>query len=113
MAMDDEMQTFRQKTGRKNGCHGCIYADWDADGANCKLDGLNVWNPAKGCKYRKAQSVTNGDKIRSMTDEQLADAITADAFCGKVTGEIATISDCSDRKCIDCVLQWLRKEAEP
>lgn len=56
---------------------------------------------------------TNGDKIRSMTDEQLADAITADAFCGKVTGEIATISDCSDRKCIDCVLQWLRKEAEP
>jgi len=55
---------------------------------------------------------TNGDRIRAMDDEQLADAITADAFCSKVTGEIATISDCSDRKCIDCVLQWLREEAE-
>ena len=66
MAMDDDMQTFRQKTGRKSGCHGCIYADWDAD-----------------------------------------------AFCGKMNGEIATISDCSDRKCAECILQWLRKEAEP
>lgn len=56
--------------------------------------------------------VTNGDRIRQMSDEQIAEIFTADAFCGKVTGEIATISDCSDRKCIDCVLQWLRKEAE-
>lgn len=97
---------------KKRGCYGCAHADWDADGCTCRLDGLNVWNAPKGCKYRKEKAVTNGDKIRSMTDEQLADAITADAFCGKVTGEIATISDCSDRKCIDCVLQWLRKEAE-
>ena len=57
--------------------------------------------------------VTNGDKIRSLDDKQLAEFFTADAFCGKMNGEIATISDCSDRKCIDCVLQWLRKEAEP
>lgn len=56
--------------------------------------------------------VTNADRIRSMDNEQLADAITADAFCGKVTGEIATISDCSDRKCIDCALQWLKKETD-
>ena len=56
--------------------------------------------------------VTNGDRIRAMNDEQLAEIFTADAFCGKMNGEIATISDCSDHKCIDCVLQWLRKEAE-
>lgn len=56
--------------------------------------------------------VTNGDRIRQMSDEQIAEIFTADAFCGKMNGEIATISDCSDRKCIDCVLQWLRKEAE-
>lgn len=57
--------------------------------------------------------VTNGDKIRQMSDEQIAEIFATDAFCGKMNGEIATISDCSDRKCIDCVLQWLRKEAEP
>lgn len=96
----------------KRGCYGCIHADFDADGCTCKLDGLNVWNPAKGCKYRKERSVTNGDKIRQMSDEQIAEIFTADAFCGKMNGEIATVSDCSDRKCIDCVLQWLRKEAE-
>ena len=55
---------------------------------------------------------TNGDRIRNLDDKQLADAITADAFCGKVTGEIATISDCGDRKCAECALQWLKKEAE-
>ena len=97
---------------KKRGCYGCAHADWDADGATCKLDGLNVWNPAKGCKYRKEKAVTNGDKIRKMNDKQLAEFFTADAFCGKMNGEIATISDCGDRKCIDCVLQWLRKEAE-
>jgi RNA polymerase subunit RPABC4/transcription elongation factor Spt4 len=56
--------------------------------------------------------ITNADRIRAMTDEQIADAITADAFCGKVTGEIATVSDCGDRKCAECALQWLKKEAD-
>ena len=34
------------------GCHGCDNAQWDADGCTCRIDGLLVWNPAKGCKYR-------------------------------------------------------------
>lgn len=33
------------------GCHGCDNAQWDADGCTCRIDGLLVWNPAKGCKY--------------------------------------------------------------
>lgn len=47
-----------------SGCHGCRYGDWDSDGCTCKLDGLLVWNPARGCKYRKSEPLTNGDRIR-------------------------------------------------
>jgi hypothetical protein len=113
--MDDEMQTFRQKTGRKSGCHGCKYADWDADGATCKLDGLNVLNASKGCKYRKEKAVTNGDKIRSMTDEQLAEFLHRIIRC-------CTNESCQGNKCplygacgqrIEQQKKWLKKEAEP
>lgn len=34
------------------GCHGCGNAQWDADGCTCKIDGLLVGNPTKGCTYR-------------------------------------------------------------
>ena len=37
---------------KKTGCHECVYADWDADGCTCKLDGLLVWNPRRGCECR-------------------------------------------------------------
>lgn len=34
------------------GCHGCDNAQWDADGCTCRIDGLLVGNPARGCTYR-------------------------------------------------------------
>lgn len=89
---------------KKRGCHGCKYADWDADGATCKLDGLNVWNPVKGCKYRKAQSVTNGDIIRKMTDHEIAAALSDAVRSGIAGGQNDTYEQW---------LEWLRKEAEP
>lgn len=99
----------------KSGCHGCRYADWDADGCTCKLDGLLVWNPAVGCKYRKADEdkpLTNGDRIRAMTDEELS------VFLGEIA------DNCSYNTCDNCPLygacvdvplsrdKWLRQEAE-
>lgn len=63
----------------KSGCHGCRYGDWDADGCTCKLDGLLVPDPRIGCKYRKADEdkpMTNGNRIRAMTDEELAYFLT-------------------------------------
>jgi hypothetical protein len=107
--MDDDMQTFRQKTGRRSGCHGCKYADWDADGVTCKLSRLNVWNPAKGCKYRKAQPVTNGDRIRAMTDdEELLSAIGLECYrCAYCNGEC---DSGYGEGCIAGNLEWLKQE---
>lgn len=48
---------------------------------------------------------TNGDKIRTMTDEELANHYV-DAICRMHT-------DCPSINCIECALNWLRKEAEP
>ena len=38
----------------KQGCSGCLHADWDADGCTCKINGLLVGNSAAGCKNRNA-----------------------------------------------------------
>ena len=42
--------------GKKAGCYGCVHAGWDSEGCTCNLDGLHVWNPSTGCKYRKNDS---------------------------------------------------------
>lgn len=46
----------------KSGCHGCRYADWDADGCTCKLDGLLVGNSSKA----SGNTVTNYGLCRIM-----------------------------------------------
>lgn len=99
----------------KSGCHGCRYGDWDADGCTCKLDGLLVPDPRIGCNYRKADEdkpMTNGDRIRAMTDEELS------VFLGGIA------DNCSYNTCDNCPLygacvdvplsrdKWLRQEAE-
>lgn len=96
---------------KKRGCYGCVHADWDADGCTCKLDGLNVWNAAKGCKYRKEKAVTNGDKIRAMSDEELAEWLDSVIGC-------CSLNDCSlcrmNGACDDVpisMIKWLKKEA--
>lgn len=59
-------------------------------------------------KPRKPQ--TNADKLRAMSDEELA------AYIDEHTAEAMWCNnpplDCpQDRECVDCILDWLRKEA--
>lgn len=53
------------------GCHGCYNAQWDADGCTCRIDGLLVGNPAKGCTYRiynEEPETVSGDYERGFKD---------------------------------------------
>jgi len=50
--------------------------------------------------------MANGDRIRSMTDEELA-ALFKDHFCPMLIG---TDMDCQN-SCEECWLDWLRQEA--
>lgn len=54
--------------------------------------------------YKKASQITNADKIRSMTDEELARVM--DMVCPPDTA-------CNDgQQCIKCWIEWLKQPAE-
>lgn len=52
---------------------------------------------------------TNADRIRAMTDEELAEVITDD-WCEIVCNETDYV--CHDGTCEQHVLKWLKQEAE-
>lgn len=56
--------------------------------------------------------MTNGDKLRSMTDEQIADLFTfAPDGASWLTCPIIS-TRCKDGECRDCMLDWLKQEVE-
>ena len=63
--------------------------------------------PVMNCRgFKKA--VTNADKIRSMTDEELAKVL----HCQRTQSPYVVGNDsCETTNCIDCTLAWLRQEA--
>lgn len=52
-----------------------------------------------------SQKQTHADRIRAMTDEEMAKWIC--------TIECEPVEDCATRDCRECVLEWLRQEATP
>lgn len=54
-------------------------------------------------KETEKQSKTNGDKIRAMTDEELAESLSGSVACSHVTR-------CLDTSCYECTLRWLKQE---
>lgn len=61
--------------------------------------------PITACSKFKEKSQTNADRIRSMSDEELATRIK----CPKTTPCIH-LED--DYPCVNCKLDWLREEYE-
>lgn len=51
----------------------------------------------------KTSPMTNGDRIRAMSDEELAEF---NSFCQHIDEE------CTMKGCIACVLEWLKQPAE-
>ena len=57
------------------------------------------------------KTMTNGDRIRSMTDEELAEIISSLGNCD--TCYLYLNRGCNiNTSCKDAVLEWLRKETE-
>lgn len=52
--------------------------------------------------------MTNGDKIRAMTDEELVDSIGL--ACKRCIYHTDRLGDCADRECTDGNLAWLKRE---
>lgn len=67
------------------------------------------------------KTMTNGDRIRTMTDEELAKVVleVADSgiyigFCRELPECLASVDDggVPDEKCLECVKLWLNQPAE-
>ncbi len=63
--------------------------------------------------------VTNADRIRAMSDEDLAVAISrssildlCDIVCGGDCKAVATFNKTSQQRCAEIVLDWLQQPAE-
>ena len=52
--------------------------------------------------------MTNREKLKAMTDEQLARFI-----CGGIDGTSCCTERCNGRTCVDCMVEWLRSEDKP
>lgn len=74
------------------------------DAANCFQDALEAkW---KLESQRKVKPKTNSDRIRAMTDEELAEYLSEVHYC-------PTTSPCDPTKnCNDCWAEWLRSPVE-
>ena len=64
--------------------------------------------PVCGAEMRVGTDMTNADRIRAMTDEELAEFLC----CPQSVCPVDDCEECYDDKCQKCVLKWLKKEAE-
>ena len=59
----------------------------------------------KDCLYR-IEPITNADRIRAMTDDELADVIANGVGC------VLKAPHCMDVDCTSCILEWLQQPVE-
>lgn len=57
-----------------------------------------------------AKPQTNADRIREMTDEELAKFIGSDSLCEHISTEHNEWCRCHN--CADCIVEWLQQPAE-
>lgn len=87
-------------------CPSCIYAK-----GICEKTGVKI-SYSTGCTYHKRKPITNADRIRAMSDEELAQFMKPyDSGCPRWNGKEPM--PCPERtNCRDCWLDWLKATVE-
>lgn len=90
-------------------CTKCIYNI----NSECKIGGWTI--PKVGCPDGKTKPMTNADRIRSMTDEELAnkmyDWFSDDCLSCPVLKDDCSAWNIGNIRCYDALLEWLKQEA--
>lgn len=81
-------------------CNVCINGKMPSCSATCVECGLTRKN------YKP---MTNADRIRSMTDEELANFVSL--CCGWTCAECPVGKECNGDECFSTWLDWLKQEA--
>ena len=85
-------------------CTKCIYNINN----ECKIGGWTI--PKVGCPDGKAKPMTNADRIREMTDEELTDWYFDKFF--PCVPYCSVFDECPEHDdCKICLLEWLKQEA--
>ena len=81
--------------------------------ATCKLGEKGCWKDGK-CHYIhdcENKFLTTADRIRAMTDEELAALLSEPCECS-VDPEEDDYRECGNKFCIEYLLNWLKQPAE-
>lgn len=75
--------------------------------------GITPLETCDGCEnYHSRYKRTNGDRIRAMTDEELASYITGIWYSFEEMPGMCDVCDASSvQNCSECWLDWLKQEA--
>ena len=94
----------------------CKYLD---SGYCIKLSDDAVAQPCIEGPCYLEEPITNADRIRAMSDEEMAEEMKrraidsiCDIVCGGKCEAIATLSKSSEEVCKDIILAWLRRPAK-
>jgi len=92
-------------------CPSCIYAQ-----GICEKTGVKIRH-STGCTYHKPKPTTNGDRIRSMSDEELAEYFPTHASLCPDLEENKQVCKganfmANDEMCRQCWLGWLKQKGE-
>ena len=85
-------------------CPSCIYAH-----GICEKTGVKI-RFSTGCSYHKPKPITNADRIRAMTDEELADFLNSVMIDATRHGSLGSPLHVCGGEGVR-TLEWLKQEA--
>lgn len=90
-------------------CELCAYVVRSGADLHCSQHDISVY-PTDFCHFFATRKSTHADRIRAMTDEELAEFLQV-PHCNRISDD-----DCKNKylaNCTACWLDWLRQEAKP
>lgn len=90
-------------------CETCDYANRPPYKSPCSECDKTMGSPF--CCYEHEEKPTNADRIRAMSDEELAKFITHPCECS-VDPETDGYRECGNNLCIAYLLKWLKQPSE-
>lgn len=104
---EEEVEEMMYKSTEHDGCKGCKYEKCNMESKECQ-----------GCKHNavdKYTRMTQADRIRSMSDEELADYIFGVSVHEKpcvLCSDDCDFCELTDEECKNRTLKWLQSEVE-
>lgn len=106
MIICKECRCFHPVTVSDRYCGECCIGDTrNPIAINADITGCCLFEP----KQPKPK-LSNADRIRQMTDEELAESLSGSVACTHVTGCLDT--SCYECSCYECTLAWLKQEVK-